>query len=235
MKITVYENQSKMYYKLDGFDPFFEKALLRNEYKKENNFFIKSFQLPIPYGEKIIKNYKKYAEAMFFEETGYKQIKWQEGLNQLASIAKKSGIDWWTTGNILLPLNGIEADINDVDFIFNEKDVGAVYDAFQDHIVEPIIYGGSKADTYKYNGMAYTGCAVCMFAGVHESIDIPEITHFGKYAEANLLEYEWNGYKIKAPPIELYIKTLERWGKTERAQYIKNAIQHKYSKTTLKY
>jgi len=44
-------------------------------------------------------------------------MNWQGGLEQLAIIAKKADIEWWTTGKILLPFNGIDVEIDDVDFI----------------------------------------------------------------------------------------------------------------------
>ncbi|MDD2363147.1 MAG: hypothetical protein PHH84_09450 [Oscillospiraceae bacterium] len=154
-------------------------------------------------------------------------MNWKEGLKRIASIAEKANIEWWTTGSILLPLNGIEDDIKDVDFYFYEKDLETVRNAFQDYIIEPIVCAGSRSETFKYNGLAYVECEVCLFSGLQDANDLPEPTHFGKYAESNLLVYEWNGLKIKAPPIELYVRTLEKWGKLERAQRIKNALKER--------
>ena len=152
-------------------------------------------------------------------------MNWQEGLEKLVIIAEKANIEWWTTGKILLPLNGIDAEITDVDFYFNKNDLDVVCVAFQKYIVEPIVYKGSRFPTFRYNGMIYIHCEICMFSEPNADLDIPEPSHFGPYAAANLEVINWKGYKIKVPPIELYIKTLERWGKTEQVQYIRNALQ----------
>jgi hypothetical protein len=186
--------------------------------------YIKSFPLPIPYVEKIISNYNKQIETMLYEEVN-RQMNWQEGLDQLAFIAEKEGLDWWTTGKLLLPLYGIKTDINDVDFFFYEKDLKNVYHAFQNYITEPIVCGGSRADVFQYNGLAFMNCTVCMLAEPVASLDTPEPVHFGRYAQANLKAFHWNGHKIMAPPIELYIRSLERWGKNELAQSIKVALR----------
>ena len=216
-------------HKTKNFDSRIEETLKNNGYINYDNALIKSFPLPFPYKEKIIENYKRYAQSAFYEEAGLNQMKWQEGLDKLAYIAEKESIVWWTTGKILLPLNGVKADIDDVDFYFYEKDLKAVYNAFQEYIIEPIICGGSRSDSFKYNGQAYIYCTVCMLAEPTdiESLDIPEPVHFGQYAMKNLKVFNWNGHKIKAPPIELYIRTLERWGKMEQAEYIKNALLKK--------
>ena len=151
-------------------------------------------------------------------------MNWQDGLEKLSIIAEEADIKWWTSGKILLPLNGIDAEIDDVDFIFNKNDLESVCDTFQKYIVEPIIYKGNRYPTFQYNGMAYIHCEICMLSEPNADIDIPEPSHFGPYAAANLEMKNWKGHKIKAPPIELYIKTLERWGKNEQAQYIKKAL-----------
>ena len=153
-------------------------------------------------------------------------MKWEEGFEKLAFIAQNAGIEWWTTGRILLPLNGIDAEIDDVDFYFYINDLDAVCSVFQDYIVEPIVCGGSRAPTFGYNGMAHiNGCDICMFTEPNTNIDVPVPSHFGPYAAANLITVIWRGFIIKTPPIELYIKTLERWGKFEFAQSIKTALQ----------
>ena len=176
------------------------------------------------YKNKIKHNYKKYVKAILDEKSGHIKLDWQKGLETLASIAEKADIEWWNTGNILLPLNGIDTDVTDLDFYFHKKDLEAVYDAFQDYIVEPIICGGNRADTFEYNGLAYINCTICMFSEPLDNLDIPEPVHFGKYAAANLEIITWKDYKIKVPPIELYIKTLEKWGKTGRVQFIRNSL-----------
>jgi len=153
-------------------------------------------------------------------------MKWEEGLLQLASIAQKANIKWWTTGKILLPLNGIDAEIDDLDFYFDKSDLDAVCDVFKDCIIEPIVQGGSRTPTFGYNGKLFLNCEICMFSEPNANIDVPDTTHFGPYAAANLMTVNWNGYEIKVPPIELYIKTLENWGKIEFAKRIKNALQH---------
>jgi len=152
-------------------------------------------------------------------------MNWQEGLEQLATISEEVGIEWWTTGKILLPLNGIDAEVDDLDFYFNKNDLEIVCDTFQGFITEPIVYHGSRFPTFQYNGMAYIRCAICMFAEPNMDLDVPEPSHFGPYAATNLKTVNWKGHKIKAPPIDLYIKTLERWGKAKQAHEIRSALQ----------
>ena len=152
-------------------------------------------------------------------------MNWQEGLEQVAMLAENAGIEWWTTGRILLPLNGINAEINDVDFIFHKNDLEAICDVFKEYIVELIIYQGNRFPTFQYSGKIYIHCEIYMLSEPNADLDIPEPSHFGPYAAANLEFTTLKGYKIKAPHIELYIKTLDRWGKIEQAQYITNTLR----------
>jgi len=163
---------------------------------------------------------------MFYEEALSKHVRWQEGLKHFAIIAQEANLDWWTTGKILLPLNGIDTEINDIDFYFHLKDLKRVYDAFSDYIIEPIVSDTWRSNAFQYYGLAYSHCTICMFIEPLATLDIPEPVHFGQYASKNLVTVNWNGYDIKVPPIELYINTLMRWGKKERAESIKNAINY---------
>lgn len=121
-------------------------------------------------------------------------------------------------------MNGIDAEINDVDFYFHLNDLDVVYKAFSDYIIEPIVSDTWRANAFQYYGLAYSLCTICLFVEPLAELDIPEPVHFGQYASKNLVTVRWNGYDIKVPPIELYIKTLTRWGKVEYAESIKNAL-----------
>jgi hypothetical protein len=151
-------------------------------------------------------------------------MKWREGLAYFASIARAHDIDWWTTGKILLPLNGIDADIDDLDLYFHPSDLDAVYGAFSNVLIEPIVRETHRSKAFEYCGLAFAQCSVCLLAGPRESLDSPEPVHFSKFASENLGTVNRNGYTIKTPPIGLYIKTLRRWGKTEFAKSIQDAL-----------
>ncbi len=56
-------------------------------------------------------------------------------------------------------------------------------------------------------------------------LDSPEPVHFGPYAANHLITVHWNGFDVKVPPIELYIKTLTRWGRHSDADFIRNALK----------
>lgn len=224
MEIKTYEHDNKLYYKLEKYDEALENTFKNHGYVKTDNAYIKSFPAAFPYRDKILSNFIKNAEAMFYEEAGLKPMKWREGLESFASIAREHHLDWWTTGRILLPLNGIDIEINDVDFYFQIDDLKCVYEAYADYIIEPVVSDTWRANTFKYYGLAYCNCPICLFVGPLAKLDIPEPVHFGPYASKNLVSVNWDGYTIKVPPIELYIKTLKSWGKTKDAEFITNAL-----------
>ena len=208
MEISTQEKDNKLYYRLRKYDDALEKTIVKNGYVKCDDSYIKSFPSTFPYKDKIIDNFLRNAEAMFYEESSSNPMKWREGFEHFASIANKSNLDWWTTGKILLPLNGIDAEINDVDFYFHLEDLNDVYKAFSDYIIEPIVNDTRRSDTFQYYGLAYSNCTICMFVEPLAKLDIPEPVHFGQYASKNLVSVSWNGCNVKVPPIELYIKTL---------------------------
>ncbi|MDD4490719.1 MAG: hypothetical protein PHD30_09510 [Paludibacter sp.] len=223
MEISFLELKDELVYQIKNVGSDFLETLKHIGYVKKNDVYSKSFPLPFPYKEKIMNNFQRNAESMLNEEAGLAPMNWQAGLEKFASIAQKEGISWWTSGAILLPLNGIEADINDLDFFFSLSDLDAVYKVFQDYIIEPIV-SGYRSDTFKYHGLAYSGCTICIFVEPRVSLDVPNPVHFGPYAADHLEKVIWRGYEIKVPPIELYVKTLESWGKTERAESIRKAL-----------
>lgn len=227
MDISAYEKDNKLYYEIKKYDITLEKAFVHNGYVKFGDAYIKSFPLIFPYRDKIIRNYLRDAESMFYEEASSKPVRWQEGLEHFASIAQKCNLDWWTTGKILLPLNGIDVEVDDVDFYFHLNDLNDIYRAFSDYIIEPIVSDTWRANTFQYYGLAYSYCTVCLFVEPLASLDVPEPVHFGQYASRNLESINWNGYNIKVPPIELYVKTLTRWGKKEKAESIMRALHSK--------
>ena len=161
---------------------------------------------------------------MLKEEAGLTAMNWQGSLENFASIAQKAGIKWWTTGAILQPLHGIDTAVGDLDFYFGLSDLNAVYEAFQDYIIEPIT-PGHRSNTFQFHGLAYSECTVCLFFEPNPSLDVPEPVHFGLYAAEHLETVVWRGYEIKVPSIELYIKTLKRWGRSDRADSIIQALQ----------
>lgn len=224
MRLSVYEDGGRLYYRIEHPDAVYEKAILGLGYGKSGDGYIKSFPAVFPHREKIIANFLKNGEAVILEQAGLTPMKWREGFTHFASIAHARDIDWWTTGKILLPLNGVDTDIDDVDFYFHPFDLDAVYGAFSDYLIEPIVRETHRSTAFEYYGLAYAQCAICMLVGPRESLDSPEPVHFGQFASRNLVSVSWNGYTIKAPPIELYIKTLRRWGKTEFAQSIQDAL-----------
>lgn len=224
MEISVSEQDGGLYFRIMKYDEALDKTFKNHGYVKTGEAYEKSFPAAFPFKDKIIENYRKNAENMLCEEAGLKPMKWQKGFEQFALIANKAGLDWWTTGRILLPLNGIDAEINDVDFYFHSRDLDRVYDAFSDYIIEPVVSDTWRANTFRYYGLAYLHCAICIFADPLEALDIPEPVHYGRYASKNLITVKWRGIDVKIPPVELYIMTLRKWGMNEAAQSIIDAL-----------
>lgn len=224
MKLSIDERNRRLFYKIENADAALDKAISGLGYLKSGDSYIKSFPPVFPYRDKIVGNFLKNGEAVFHDEAGLEPLDWRAGFEHFVSIAEAHHINWWTTGKILLPLNGIDSDIDDVDFYFHEEDLAAVYDAFSDYIVEPIVAESHRSKAFKYAGLAYSHCPICMLVEPLASLDEPEPVHFGQYASKNLVTVDWNGYTIKVPSIDLYIKTLKRWGKTEFAETIAQAL-----------
>lgn len=226
MNFVSFESQEKLFYQLETNHVEYQKALMHNGYTQDGNAFHKEFPAQFPYKEKIINNFKRNAQAMLRAEAGLAAMNWQDSLESFAAIARTSGIEWWTTGAILQPLHGMDVQIRDLDFYFHLTDLHAVYEAYQDYIIEPIV-SGHRSDTFRFHGLAYAQCTVCFFFEPNPSLDVPEPVHFGPYAAEHLETVHWRGFDIKVPPIDLYIRTLERWGRSEQAGRILCGLQRK--------
>jgi hypothetical protein len=224
MRPEVFEKEDKLYYSIYDAEPALEKAMSGLGFVKSGDAYIKAFPLSFPYREKIVSNFLKNAEAVIKTEARLAPMNWREGFEHFASIAQKAGIDWWTTGKMLLPLHGIDTDIDDVDFYFHEADLDKVSTMFADYLLEPIIAETHRSRAFQYYGMAYSHCPICMLVEPQPSLDLPEPVHFGQYAANHLESVNWNSYAIKVPPIELYINTLKRWGKLDFVEFVANAL-----------
>jgi hypothetical protein len=122
---------------------------------------------------------------------------------------------------------GVDIKVDDLDLIFYTPDIALVNEAFKEYIVEPIVSteGTPRSGTFKYYGVVYSYCRTCFMFEPFDSVDNPEPTHFGQYAIKNLETINWNGYSIKVAPLDLHLKTYERWGSKQTAQKIKEYLQ----------
>ena len=77
-----------------------------------------------------------------------------------------------------------------------------------------------------YFGVAFLGARVDLAFSPHESLDEPEPADCGPYAMKNLEEYNWKGYKVKIPPLELQLSTNRKRGRFDRAKQIEEFINN---------
>ena len=222
MKIIFEEDGNDIIFRLTEFDQKYIKILDACFYKKENDCYIKRFPKGINNIDKIKENYLKYAKTMFDQCGYFIEIPWQKGLQEFCSIINKTKIEWWLTGSCATCIRGIGLNPHDIDIMVKSEYINEMNNIFSDHIIEPIV--DTNGWVTRYFGVMFLHVRIDLAFDPSPELDKPQPCDYGLYAQQNLDEEIWNGYKIRIPPLDLQLHTNKLRGRTDRVDKIEKYL-----------
>jgi len=224
LKIEFEKHGKDILFKVSEFEPEYERVFEMCFYKKEGNSYVKSFSKSIKNIDKIMDYYFKNAEKMFNQLGYFSQIPWEKALLEFVKRLDGKNMDWWLTGSCATCIRGIDFNPHDVDIMINSKDIPQIEDLFSDRIIEPII--DSAGWVTKDFGVLFLHARIDIASDPVESLDNPQPVDCGPFANNNLEEVVWNGFKIKVPPLNLQLYTNKIRKRYERAKKIEEFLLH---------
>jgi hypothetical protein len=181
-------------------DPVLARALADLAFRGDADGYAKRFP-PGSVTDAILARFEASLTPMLRQTAGLDTVPWREALHDAARRFDAAGVDWWLAGSVALGVRGVRLAPRDVDLIVAEADVKRAAEAFADVLIEPAVETGGWIA--RWFGRTWLGARVEWVAGVEETVDQPVPTDFGPAAAACLASIEWEGERIRVPPIEL--------------------------------
>jgi hypothetical protein len=144
----------------------------------------------------------------------------EAALAWVADECARRGIRWWLAGSGALFARGLDVTPHDLDVMTWKSEIEAIRELVAPHIVEPF---------HHVTGWVVKGFGV---ANVHHTrldfafepedwVDGQGPVDFGPFAVEHLETVDWQGRKIRVPPVELHIAPNEARGRHERVARIR--------------
>lgn len=222
MKITSYKSKDKIAFNISNYHEKYEDIFKMCYYQKKGNNYYKEFSADIKNINKIADYFKNNAQEMFDQLGYFKPIPWQKAFLAFLQIIDGHDIDWWLTGSCACCIRGIPLNPHDVDIMINSKDADKISELFSDYIIEPIINTGGWLT--KDFGVIFLHARIDIASDPVEALDYPLPIDCGPYAKKYLQELEWQGFKIRVPPLQLHINANEKRGRSERVSILKKYL-----------
>lgn len=226
MNLNFINKKEKIVFEVSDYDGKYEDVLKASFYVPKEGMFIKEYSKKDIYSgniESIRTNFLKYGKEMFDQMAYLKEAPWEEGLKEFIKKAKKQNIDWWLTGSCALNARGITVNPHDIDIMLNSKDENKIIEIFGDSMIEPLC--NSEDWVVKKFAVLFLKTKIDLAFDPLDSLDKPEPSDCGPYAQNHLEEITWNREKIKVPPIELQLNINKRRGRTTRVRLIKEYME----------
>ncbi|MDD4310341.1 MAG: hypothetical protein PHO32_08175, partial [Candidatus Cloacimonetes bacterium] len=183
MKLTTYEHDGKVYFRISCYDPRYIPVFKMCYYQEDDSGFYKAYPANYPHIDIIRRNFVQNGEAMFNQLGYFSSIPWEAGLLDFANRVAGKGIDWWLTGSCAVCLRGIKLSPHDVDIMVNSFDIPALMEIFRDDIFEPIV--NTEGWVTKDFGVLFCSCRIDIASDPASFVDEPEPVDFGPYAKAH--------------------------------------------------
>lgn len=222
MKIVFEEQGNDAVFRLTEFDPKYKQIFEACFYQTDGDSYYKKFPKDIRHIDKIRENYRKNAKTMFDQCGYFIPVPWEKGLENVCSIMNGSGIEWWLTGSCAACIRGIGLNPHDIDIMIKSENPDETIELFSDYLIEPVIE--TNGWVTKYFGVAFSQARIDIAFGPSPELDKPEPSDCGPFAQGNLEQIIWNGYRIKIPPLYLHLNTSKRRGRTERIKKIEEYL-----------
>ena len=223
MKIVFEEKENDIIFRLLDFDSKYTQIFEACFYQNDSESYYKKFSKDIKHIDIIKSNYQKNAKTMFDQCGHFVSIPWEKGLQNVCSIMHNSGIEWWLTGSCATCIRGIDLNPHDIDIIINSKYLDEAIELYSSYLIEPVI--DTNGWITKYFGVAFNQVRIDLAFDPSPELDIPEPSDCGPFAQNNLEEIEWRGFKIKVPPLFLQLKTNEYRGRMDRVEKITEYLE----------
>lgn len=224
MLLSTYEQDTKVYFRIDSIDPKYISVLQNCYYQVDDRGFHKVFPIDYPNIGIIRENFQKHGKTMFDQLGYFSDVPWERGLKAFIDRIKDTDIDWWLTGSCAACVRGIMLQPHDVDIMIDSKDVPAIMNIFADVFFEPLL--NTQGWVTRDFGVLFMDCRIDIASDPAERLDIPEPVDCGPFAKAHLETVIWKGNKIRIPPIALSIavnKKRNRWDRVKLMEgYVKS-------------
>jgi hypothetical protein len=196
--------------------PELEPAVRKLGFDRRGALFVRSFPAAAPYAAEAVSRFEAVAEPMVRQAAGLEPVPWSDALTTLVERAGTDG--WWLAGSVALAVRGIAVGPRDLDVISDTDGCERLAGALADLLIEPLADGGHLGERWL---RAFAGARVECVGGVH--VDHAG-TDFGAVAATRLETVEWNGHRLRVPPLELQLRAAERRGLDARAALIREAL-----------
>jgi hypothetical protein len=227
MKVEIAKSDHEIIYRINGFNPDNEKELEGMFFKKVDNYYEKRYSIESLMFhhdfEQIEKRFDIYINKEFKKE--YKKEEFESTLVWIIKNHNKENVKWWLTGSTALFIRGIDVEPHDIDIMTYKTEIDKIEKCIKDYIIEPFhhvtdwVVKGFGVIDYQYR--------IDYAFEPEEWVDSQGKVDFGLYAQSNLNEIEWNGFKVKVPKIELHIKSNEDRKRYDVVKKINTYIQNK--------
>lgn len=230
MNITFEEAGDTVIYRVSGFDPKYEPVLQACFYENDGRGYVRKYAKNAKYLDRMTRRYAAVAQTMFDQLGYFAPVPWASGLRQFCRMMGEAGIPWWLTGSCAACIRGIALEPHDVDVMFDSRDAAALTEALRDVLIEPIT--PTNGWVTKDFGILFLDVRIDLASDPSPALDDPEPVDCGPYARAHLETVEWEGYQIKAPPLELQLNVNRRRGRLDRVQKIESFLAQQAASST---
>jgi hypothetical protein len=222
MKISFEERGSEVVFRLDDVEEKYSRVLNDCYYQPTGKSYFKTFPKDSKDLSIIRHNFSLYAGRMFGQAGHFLPVPWEKALSEFIERLNESEINWWLVGSCAACIRGIPINPHDVDIMVDSKDVAKIHHRFLDCVVEPII--DTRGWVTKDFGVIFLNARIDIASDPQPAADIPAPSDFGPYAKQHLETVTWNGFKIRVPPLYLYLNTNQQRGRFDRVNLIEEYL-----------
>lgn len=177
-------------------------------YQKENNDYVKAYDMPIKNVEKIRENFERLAPLMFEESN------WEEALLIVARICQENRVAWFLTGSACDAVRGIAIKPHDLDVEIYSRDWEKAKDVFLEYMIEPFI--DVKGWVREHFGRIVAG-GMQVDVVADARYDLPHYEYE---------PYEWKGYTLWLEPFSKRYKTEKERNRKDRIEAFENYLKN---------
>ena len=222
MRVTFEEVNDDVVYRIADFDPKYERVLQMCYFADDGQGYVKRYPKNTKYIEKMQRRFRAKAQQMFDQAGYFAEIPWGEALASFCKTMGSEKPDWWLAGSCAMAIRGIPVDPHDIDIMIDSGDVAEVTEIFSDYLIEPIVDTGGWVT--KDFGVVFLHARIDIASDPAAILDEPDPVDCGPYAKANLEVVDWEGFKIKVPPVELHLNANKKRGRLDRVAMIERYL-----------